>query len=93
MARVKYWGLTVVKDIPEGILVSMRSDGKFVINQKTSGKNNVLHVFNPGDILDAGEKTLEKNFKKYISHYTDERVYITPDVKDRLIAMQKRLKR
>lgn len=93
MARVKYWGITVVRDIEEGILVSMRFDEKFVINKKTSGKNNVLHVFNPGDILDAGERTLEKNFKKYLSNYTDEKVNITQDVKVRLSKMEKRLKR
>lgn len=93
MARVKYWGITVVREIETGVLVSMRMDGKFAISKKTSGKNNVLHVFHPGDILDVGERTLEKNFKKYLSNYTDEKINITPDVKFYLSKMEARLKR
>lgn len=92
MARSKYCGITVAKEIKEGVLVSMRIDKKFVVSKKTSGKKSVLHVFNPGDILDVGERTLEKNFKKYLANYTDKKINITPEVKVYLSNMQARLK-
>lgn len=93
MARRKYWGLTVVKDIDEGVLVSMRMDGKFAITKKEVGKESVLHVFQPGDIFDSGEKTLEKSFKRYIANYTDERVNITPEVRFYVMKMEARYKK
>lgn len=93
MARVKYWGLTVVRDIEEGILVSMRIDEKFLISKITKETSSELQVFHPSDILEERENTLEKKFKKYVSNYTKERIRITPDVKRYLSRMAARLKK
>mgnify|MGYP006939888617 CR=1 FL=1 len=93
MARVKYWGLTVVRDIEEGILVSMRIDEKFLISKITKETSTELQVFHPSDILEERENTLEKKFKKYVSNYTKERIRITPDVKRYLSRMAARLKK
>lgn len=93
MARIKYWGLTVARDIDEGVLVSMRVDGKFAITKKGAEKKEVLHVFQPEDIFNAGEKTLEKNFKRYIADFTDEIITITPDIRFSVMQMEARYKK
>lgn len=93
MARRKYWGITVAKDIEDGVIVSIRLDQMFVITQKLSGKKTDLRVFHPSDILDEKEKTLEKKFKRYVANYTDQRIMITPEVKNYLSKMEKRLRK
>lgn len=93
MARVKYWGLPVVRDTESGVLISMRLDKMFVITKKAGTKEEKIALFHPADILDEKEKSLEKKFKKYVAGYTDERLHITPDVKIYLSKMEQRLKK
>lgn len=93
MARSKYWGIPVAREVKEGVLINVRLDKMFVVTRYASGKETRLKVFHPGDILDEREKTLEQKFKKTIKQCTraKEKIFLTPEVRNYLSRMETRM--
>lgn len=90
----KYWGIPIVRDIENRILIDQRIDGQFTVTNNIQGIKVEIGVFHPADILDEADKSLPKKFKSLISKkYTNERIYITQSVKNYLVRMEARLKK